>query len=91
MERHGRVVKAVIPAILSALTTLFGVVGKVFEWLYARDMVNAGKVQTELEALRKQVHDAQVAVAAREAQRALDAAALGGTGKLPDDDPFQRD
>lgn len=80
-----------IPAILSMLTALFGVVGKVFEWLYARNLTDAGKVQAELEALRAQVHAAQVAVAAREAVRAANAAA--GPNGLPIDerDPNLRD
>jgi hypothetical protein len=81
----------VIPAILSMLTALFGVVGKVFEWLYARDLTDAGKVQAELEALRKQVHDAQVAVAAREAVRAAAAAAGDGGVSIDESDPNLRD
>lgn len=75
-----------IQTALALLTTLFGVIGKVFEWLHERDMVNAGKVQAQLETLQQQVKDAQIAVAAREAVRAAAAA-----GKLPVDDPFQRD
>lgn len=74
-----------IPALISTLAALFSAVGKLFEWLHARDLTNAGKVQAELEALRKQVRDAQIAVVAREAQRAVDA------GGVPDDDPFRRD
>jgi hypothetical protein len=79
----------VIPALINALSGLFVVIGKIFEWLYARDLVNAGKVQAELEALRKQVQAAQIAVAAREAQRAANAA--DGAGSVSDDDPFRRD
>jgi hypothetical protein len=45
-------------------------------------------VQAELEALRKQVRDAQVAVAAREALRAHLAA---NPDSVSDDDPFRRD
>lgn len=77
-----------IPSLLSTLGALFSVVGKIFEWLYARQMVDAGKVQAELEALRKQVRDAQVAVAAREALRAHLAA---NPDSVSDDDPFRRD
>jgi len=79
----------VIPAIINVLSGLFAVLGKVFEWFYARNLVNAGKVQAELEAFRKQVRDAQIAVAAREAQRAADTA--DRAGGLSDDDPFRRD
>lgn len=81
-----------IPSMLSVLAALFSAVGKIFEWLYARDLTNAGKVQAQLDALRKQVAAAQIAVAAREAQRALDAAVSDNAGKLPDDnDPNIRD
>lgn len=76
-----------IPAILTALSALFSAVGKLFEFLYARQMVDAGKVQERLNALRKQVKDAQIAVAAREAIRAANA---GGVS-IDDKDPFIRD
>jgi hypothetical protein len=78
----------VIPALLTALGALFSAVGKLFEFLYARDLVNAGKVQEQLDALRKQVKDAQIAVAAREAIRATLAA---NPDSVSDDDPFRRD
>ncbi len=78
-----------ISALLQVLSGLFAVTGKIFEWLYARKLVNAGKVEAELAALRKQVRDAQIAVAAREAQRAADV--TRGSGELPDNDPFRRD
>lgn len=58
-----------IPALLSALGGLFAAVGKVFEWLYARDLTNVGRVQAQLAALQAQVAAAQEAVAARERQR----------------------
>lgn len=77
-----------IPALLTALGALFSAVGKLFEFLYARDLVNAGKVQEQLDALRKQVKDAQIAVAAREAIRATLAA---NPDSVSDDDPFRRD
>ncbi len=73
---------------LSIISSLFWAAGKLFELLYARQLVDAGKVQAELEALRKQVQDAQIAVAAREAIRA-DVAR--DPVRVPDDDPFLRD
>lgn len=75
-----------IPAILSTLTAFFGLVGKVFDWLYARQMVDAGKVENQLAVLQKQVEDARKAVAAREAIRAS-----LSSGGVPEHDPFQRD
>lgn len=73
---------------LSIISGLFWAAGKLFEWLYARQLVDAGKTQAELESLRKQVQDAQIAVAAREAVRADVARNPDG---VPDDDPFLRD
>ena len=75
-----------ITAILSLVSGLFTFAGKIFEWLYEAKLIDAGKTQQQLEDLRKQVHDAQIAVAAHEAVRAADAA-----NSLPDDDPFRRD
>lgn len=79
-----------IPALLSFLTGLFGVVGKLFEWLYAKQLVDAGRTQQQLETLSNEVKQAQIAVAAREAIRAAAARSPDG---LPIDnrDPFLRD
>jgi len=77
-----------ISAILSIVSGLFMVAGKLFEFLYARQLVDAGKTQAQLDTLRKQIHDAQIAVAAREAVRANIAAR---PDSLSDDDPFRRD
>jgi hypothetical protein len=78
-----------IPTALSLLTALFGAVGKIFEWLYAKRLTDAGKVQAQLEALQRQVEVARVAVAAREQQRSIDALGVD-VERLPDD-PFRRD
>ena len=72
---------------LSIISSLFWAAGKLFELLYARQLVDAGKVQAELEALRKQVQDAQIAVAAREAVRAANASGMS----IDERDPFLRD
>lgn len=77
-----------ISAILTFLSGLFTVTGKLFDWLYARDMVNAGRVQQQLDDLREQVKSAQIAVAAREAIRVSDAR---NPDSVPDNDPFLRD
>lgn len=77
-----------ISLLLSLVGGLFTAAGKVFEWLYARQLVDAGKTQEQLEVLRKQVHDAQIAVAAREAIRA---SVTADPDSLSDDDPFRRD
>lgn len=77
-----------ITAILSLVSGLFSLAGKIFEWLYARQLVNAGKVQQQLDDLSAQVKDAQVAVAAREAVRA---SAAVNPERVPDNDGFRRD
>lgn len=75
-----------VASLLSIVSGLFALAGKVFEWLYARQMINVGKTQQQLDGLSRQVKEAQIAVAAREAVRAAAVA-----GRLPDDDPFRRD
>jgi hypothetical protein len=75
--------------LLSVISSLFWAAGKLFEWLYAKQLVDAGKTQSQLEALRNQVHEAEIAVAAREAVRA---AILKSPGSIvPEHDPFLRD
>jgi hypothetical protein len=78
----------VITAILSVVSGLFTVAGKIFEWLYAAQLVDAGRVQEKLDALNKQVLEAQIAVAAREAVRA---ATVRDGMSIDERDPFLRD
>ena len=75
--------------LLSVISSLFWAAGKLFEWLYANQLVDAGRTQAQLEALRNQVHEAEVAVAAREAVRA--AILKSPSSIVPDNDPFLRD
>lgn len=77
-----------IVAILTALGGLFSVAGKLFEWLYAVKMVDAGRVQEKLDSLSQQVRNAQIAVAAREAIRA---ATVRDGVSIDERDPFLRD
>lgn len=77
-----------ISLVLSVVSGLFKFAGTLFEWLYARQLVDAGKTQQQLESLRNEVQQAQIAVAAREAVRASIAANGGG---VPNNDPFLRD
>lgn len=77
-----------IVTILTAISGLFAAAGKLFEWLYARNLADAGRVQAKLESLQAEVRAAQVAVAAREAVRA----SITGNGLSVDErDPFLRD
>jgi hypothetical protein len=77
-----------ISAILSVVSGLFSVAGKVFEWLYAKQLVDVGRVQEKLETINRQVRDAQIAVAAREAVRA---ATIRDGLSVDERDPFLRD
>ena len=79
-----------ISVALSLLSAFFTFTGKLFEWLYAKQLVDAGKTQAQLEALRNQVHEAEIAVAAREAVRAH-IAASNGELSIDNNDPFLRD
>jgi len=87
----------VIQTALAVLGGLFAAIGKVFEWLYARDLVNAGRVLSQLAGLRAQVDAANHAVAARERQRLANMRdGLGADGKsggvsIDPTDPFLRD
>ena len=74
--------------VLNVISGLFWAAGKLFEWLYAKQLVDAGRTQQQLETLRNEVTKAQIAVAAREAIRASIAR---DPDSVPDDDPFIRD
>jgi hypothetical protein len=74
--------------ILSALIGFFAFTGKLFEWLYARQLADAGATKEKLSELSKHVKDAEIAVAAREAARS---AAISDPGRVSDDDGFRRD
>lgn len=78
-----------ISTILSIISSLFWVAGKLFEWLYANQLVDAGKTQAQLSSLQKEIQDAQIAVAAREAVRA--AILQRPDSIVPANDPFLRD
>lgn len=77
-----------IPAIIAFLGQLFGLVGKVFDWLNARQLVDLGKTREQLESLKAQVDAAHRAVLVREAVREHIAT---HPDWMSDDDPFRRD
>ena len=77
-----------ITIILSLISSLFTAAGRLFDWLYAQKLVDAGRTQQQLEDLKAQINAAQIAIAAREAVRA-DVAR--DPVRVPDDDPFLRD
>jgi hypothetical protein len=59
----------VITAIISLIGAIFTVAGKLFDWLYARQLIDAGKTAQQLDNLKGQIDAAQKAIALREEAR----------------------
>jgi uncharacterized protein (DUF3084 family) len=72
-----------ISLILTIISGLFSAAGKLFEFMYAQKLVDAGKTSQQLEDLKGQIHAAQEAIALREKARA--AAELNPSGILQPD------
>jgi len=77
-----------ISAIIGFLSGIATMIVRFMDWLHDKNLVESGKAQQQLEDLRGQIHDVQIAMAAREAVRAD---ILSNDGKLPVNDPFRRD
>lgn len=77
-----------IQTILSLIGGLFVLAGKIFDFLYARQLVDAGRTAQQLEDLKGQVDAAHKAVTAK---AAIDADIAANGERVPDDDPFLRD
>lgn len=76
-----------IYAALATIGALFQALGKLFDWLYARKLVDAGKTAQKLEDLKGQIDAAQSALQARldiERQQQLN------PDRVHDDDGFKR-
>lgn len=76
-----------IVTIIGLLSALFSAAGKLFDWLYAAKLSDAGRVAERLEALRGQVDAAQKAV---EARMAIERARELDPGSVSEDDGFRR-
>lgn len=76
-----------IVTIIGLLSSLFSAAGKLFDWLYAVRLADAGRVAERLEALKGQVDAAQKAV---EARMAIERDRELGPGGVSDDDGFRR-
>ena len=70
--------------ILSLIGGLLALAGKIFEFLYAQKLVDAGKTSQQLEDLKGRINAAQEAIALREKARA--AAELNPSGVMQPDD-----
>ena len=73
-----------ITAIISLIGAIFSVAGKLFDWLYARQLIDAGKTAQQLDNLKGQIDAAQKAIALRE--KARRDAELNPTGILQPDE-----
>lgn len=77
-----------ISAIIGFLSGIATMIVRFMDWLHDKNLVESGKAQQQLSDLKGQIHDVQIAMAAREAVRAD---ILTNDGKLPVNDPFRRD
>lgn len=76
-----------IAAILSLVGGLFSLAGKIFDWLYAKRLVDAGRTAQQLESLKEQVDAAKKAVDAR---IAVERDLAAHPDRVRDDDGFRR-
>lgn len=76
-----------IAAIISFVSGLLSAAGKLFDWLYARSLVNAGRTAQQLESLKEQVNAAQKAV---EARVSVERSIAANPDRVRDDDGFRR-
>lgn len=76
-----------IVSIIGLLSALFSAAGKLFDWLYAAKLADAGRVAERLEALKGQVDAAQKAV---EARMAIERGRELNPDGVSDDDGFRR-
>lgn len=76
-----------ISALISFIGGLFQVAGKIFDWLYAKRLVDAGRTAQQLDSLKEQVEAAKNAVQKRiDIERDLAA----DPDRVRDDDGFRR-
>ena len=77
-----------ITTIIGLLSNVVSVIVSFLNWLHEQQFVQSGIAQQQLNDLRGQIHEVQLAIAAREAVRA-DVAR--NPDSLPEHDPFRRD
>jgi hypothetical protein len=77
-----------ISTILTLIGALFSVAGKLFDWLYAQQMIDAGKTAQQVADLKAQVDAAHKALIAK---ASIDADIAANGERVPIDDPFLRD
>jgi len=77
-----------ITTIIGLLSSVASMIVSFLNWLHEQQLVQSGAAQQQLEDLKGQIHNAQIAIAAREAVRAD---VIKHPDSLPDNDPFRRD
>lgn len=76
-----------ITIILSIISSLLTAAGKIFDYLYSKQMIDAGKTQQQIADLKKQVEDAHRALQARiDIERSIS----DKPDRLRDTDEFRR-
>jgi len=78
----------VISQILNLIGGLTRLAVSLIEFFERRQLVDAGRAQQQLDAIKGQIDATKIALAARETVRADSAR---NPDRLPDDDPFRRD
>jgi hypothetical protein len=76
-----------ISVILSVISSLFSLTGKIFDFLYAKQLADAGKTAQQVADLKAAVDAAHQALQAR---IAVERDAAANPDSLPDDDGFRR-
>jgi hypothetical protein len=76
-----------ISVILSVISSLFSLAGKVFDFLYAKQLADAGKAQQQVADLKAAVDAAHQALQAR---IAVERGIAANPDSLSDDDGFKR-
>lgn len=76
-----------IYAILTIIGSLFTAAGKMFDWLYANKLVDAGKTQQQVADLKAQIDAAHKAL---EARLAIEREQQLNPDGVHDDDGFKR-
>jgi hypothetical protein len=79
---------SLIATVVNLLSGVISAVIGFFNWLHEQQLVQSGIAQAQLQSLKDQAHEAQIAIAAREAVRSDIATKPDG---VPVDDPFVRD
>ena len=75
-------------SIISLIGGLISLAGKIFDLLYARQLIDAGKTAQQISDLKAQVDAAHIAL---QAKAAIDADIAINGERVPIDDPFIRD